>query len=64
MSDLDIAHTVLQQRLGEMEVIHEISQMTTSVTSEAVLLPLVTRLVRDKIGLNRAVVLVPFIPDP
>ena len=57
-SDLNIASTILQQRLGEMEVIHEISQMTTSVTSEEVLLPLVTRLVRDKIGLNRAVVLV------
>ncbi len=58
VSDLDAANAVLEQRLGEMEVIHEISQMTTSVTATENLLPLVTRLVRDKIGLDRAVVLV------
>ncbi len=58
VNDLDAANAVLEQRLGEMEVIHEISQMTTSVTSKEDLLPLVTRLVRDKIGLDRAVVLV------
>ncbi len=58
VSDLDTANAILQQRLGEMEVIHEISQMTTSVISEEGILPLVTRLVRDKIGLNRAAVLI------
>jgi putative nucleotidyltransferase with HDIG domain len=56
-SDLEAANSVLERQLAEMEVIHEISQMTTSVISREDLLPLVTRLIRDKVGVDSAVVM-------
>jgi response regulator RpfG family c-di-GMP phosphodiesterase len=51
-SDLVSANRSLEQRLGEMEVIHEISQMIATVFDRRELLSLVTQLVRDKVGVN------------
>jgi len=50
--DLVSANRELQQRLAEMEVIHEISQMIATVFDHAELLTLATQLIRDKVGVN------------
>ena len=55
--DLSVANRTLEKRLGEMEILHEISQMTTTVLTEERLLPLVTKLIQDKIGVNAAAAL-------
>lgn len=46
------ANEALTRRLGEMEVIHEISQMVATVFDASELLSLATQLVRDKVGLD------------
>jgi len=55
-SDLLTANRKLEKRLGEMEVIHEISQMIATVFDRDDLLSLATQLVRDKVGVNAAAV--------
>ncbi|MEN8149721.1 MAG: HD domain-containing phosphohydrolase [Planctomycetota bacterium] len=54
---LDSANRELKQRLGEMEVIHEISQMIATVFDETELLTLATQLIRDKVGVSAAAAL-------
>jgi len=55
--DLGTANRELKHRLGEMEVIHEISQMIATVFDQAELLTLATQLIRDKVGVNAAAAL-------
>jgi len=55
--DLVSANRTLSQRLGEMEVIHEISQMIATVFDHTELLSLATQLIRDKVGIDGVAVL-------
>jgi len=50
--NLVAANRTLEQRLAEMEVIHEISQMIATVFDHGELLSLAAQLIQDKVGVN------------
>ncbi|MCU0726226.1 MAG: response regulator [Planctomycetes bacterium] len=59
-TDLTAAHGALARRLRDMEILREITQMTSLVHEAPELLQLACRLVRDKMGVDAAA----FLHDP